>query len=140
MAVVPAALYFYRKNEESVCAEYRRHRGAAEKGISHVRVWESLAGDPAYGDPELRRYIRARAAYMAHGELWRIYGGGAQGEYREFTDTARRLIREHFAGVWQDAQTYSLRIRGMMAAARYCFPVWAAAAKLHGLYQRYANH
>ena len=139
MVVVPARLYFYRQNEEGISGQYRKYYGSAEKGISNVQVWVNLAEDPAYADPLLRNYIEARTAYMAHGQMWRIFCADEQSVYTEFVNATRQLLRDHFYKVWRDKETYSLRIRGLMGVGRYLFPLWAAAAKLYGLYQRRSN-
>lgn len=76
---------------------------------------------------------------MAHGELWRIYAAGEELTYKEFVNTARQLLRDHFSKIWADKETYSLRIRGLMGVGRYLFPLWAAASKLHGLHQRHRS-
>ena len=139
MTVVPARLYLYRQNEESVSGQYRKYQGSAERGISNAMLWETLAKAPEYTDAELRKYIEARAAYMAHGELWRIYAADEELTYKEYVNTARQLLRDHFSKIWADKETYSLRIRGLLGIGRYLFPLWAAASKLYGLHQRHRS-
>ena len=135
MAILPEKLYFYRRNPRSIMATY--NSGACSDtvvryGGAFIDLWDHLEKNSPVRDEQLRRYMDARAAYMAHGGLWRICAAGQEDRFKEQATKARRLIRDHVWKVWRDKETYNRKVSAVMFLCRYCFPLWVLAARISG--------
>ena len=132
MVVIPQALYFYRLNEASICGNYRNHfEKKLLHGIRNAELWMQLSYD-SHQDQSLNDYLAARAAYMAHGALWRIYAVGKKQTYQAESETMNAFIHKHFRQLWNDKETYNLRIRLIIWTYCYLRPIWMTAAVLTG--------
>lgn len=133
MAILPEKLYFYRPNPKSIMSTYNSgvfSYAVARYGAAFINLWGHLEKNSPVRDNMLRSYIGVRAAYMAHGGLWRVYGAGLEKTFAEEVALARRLIRDHAEKVWRNKKDYSGRARIMVCLCRYFYPLWATAAKL----------
>lgn len=133
MVVVSAGLYFYRISEESITGMYRKKKNNVINGISNATLWADIARNAPIEDEQLKGYLEARAAYTAHGGLWRVYRVGAEEEYNSFVLEAQKLIRAHCHKLFRDTETYSFKVRGVIAVCSYCFPLWKIAARLSSI-------
>lgn len=133
MVLVPAGLYFYRISEQSITGMYRKKKNNVINGISNATLWADIAQNAPIADEQLKGYLEARAAYTAHGGLWRVYRAGAETEYNAFVLKARNLIRAHCHKLFRDTETYSFKVRGIIWVCSYCFPLWKTAARLSSI-------
>lgn len=130
MTVVPVGLYFYRIHEESITGKYRKRKTNARSGIANATLWAYIARRSQVADPDLREYLEARAAYTAHGALWRVYCTGSEVEHREFAQEAHCLICSHCSKLLRDKETYNIRVRAVIWLCCHAFPLWKTAARL----------
>ena len=133
MVVVPAALYFYRLNEEGITGTYRKQKNSARfvvNGVSNAKLWAKIMADSPMRSTQLQNYLRARAAYTAHGALWRIYSTGTEQIYNNYLAEAKSLIAKHCTALVHDTQTYSFFLRFMCWLCCHCHFLWKLAAKV----------
>lgn len=135
MAILPEKLYFYRQNSQSIMGTYNSSKpsaSSARKGAAMINMWDHLERNTTVSDPAIQGYFHSRAAYMAHGGLWRIYGVGLEEAFSEEVSRARRLIRDHAIQIFRDKETYNRKVSAVMHLCRYCFPLWVLAARISG--------
>lgn len=130
MTVLPVGLYFYRIHEESIAGRYRKRKTNVRNGISNAMLWAYIACHSQVADPGLKDYLEARAAYTAHGALWRVYASGAEMEHREFTMEAHSLICSHCLQLLRDKETYNIKVRTVIWLCCHISPLWKSAARL----------
>lgn len=135
--VIPRAYYMYRENQNSILGKYNNSKldsNSIVKGISNVSSWINMMNDAEKiaKSESIRTYLRARAAYTAHGMLWRVYAAHLDGENVDFVHGSRRLIKEHASLIFRDRATYSLFIRIMCSLCARAFVIWKLAARLYG--------
>ncbi len=136
--VIPRAFYLYRENEDSILGKYngsKLENSSIIKGISNASAWLDIMNDAEERakSESVREYLRARAAYTAHGMLWRAYAAHLESEHEDFVCDSRRLIKEHSSCIFRDKATYSLFIRTMCALCSHAFAIWKLAARLYGV-------
>ena len=102
----------------------------ARYGGAFIELWYDIDKNSPVTDDRLRSYIGARAAYMAHGGLWRICAARREADFAEQVAMARRLIRDHAWKLWREKADYSGKVRLIVCLCRYFYPLWSAAAKL----------
>ena len=135
MAILSEKLYYYRQNSQSIMGTYNSGRpseSSARKGAAIISMWDYLERNTTVSEPAIRGYFHSRAAYMAHGGLWRIYGAGLEKAFSEEVSLARRLIRDHAIQIFRDKETYNRKVSAVMFLCRYCFPLWVLAARISG--------
>lgn len=138
-AIVPMALYMYRQNPESVMSVYNWDKAnpkVAQRGVADAKVWMLIAEHSPTQDKSLQDYLKAHAAYIAHGALWRAYSSKTEKEYAAFEKETRKLMKEAYQFIWNDRETYELHVRLVCGLCRYCFPVWKLVAGAYGMYAR----
>lgn len=141
-AVVPMALYAYRRNPQSITGTYHVQRMNPEnvaKGVANSNIWRLIACQSPISDKTLKEYIGARAAYVTHGALWRIYGLGMQNEYKSYCIEARKFIKENCLWLARDSKTYSALLRMACWLSCHAFWIWRVAAKLYCLMQSFRH-
>ena len=136
MTVLPVGLYFYRLHDESITGMYRKRKSNVNNGIANATLWAYIAKNSAVSDPALRDYLDARAAYTAHGALWRVYAFGAEKEHSEFAGEAHSLICSHCLQLLRDKGTYSIKVRSVVWLCCHAFPLWKNAARLSAVFNR----
>lgn len=132
MAILSEKLYFYRPNPKGIMGTYNSgvfSDAVARYGAAFINLWDHLEKNSPVSDKKLRNYIGARAAYMAHGGLWRICAANRKASFAEEVARAHRLIRDHAGKVWRNKEDYSGRARMMVCLCRYFYPLWATVAK-----------
>lgn len=129
MALINKAYYFYRQTDTSIMGNYRK-KTEIKKGISSAELWIRIAKDSKYYKTALKKYLEGRAAYMAHGALWRLYALGEDKANIKFVEDAKECIAAYWKETWKDKDTYSLKIRGAVLVNRFCFPMWVALVKV----------
>lgn len=137
--IVPMALYMYRQNPESVMSVYNWDKAnpkVAQRGVADAKAWMLIAEHSPTQDKSLRDYLKAHAAYIAHGALWRVYASKTEKKYADFSRETRSLLKEAYQCLWDDSETYELYVRLICGLCRYCFPVWKLAAGMYGMYAR----
>lgn len=135
MAVIPAALHFYRLNESSITGTYKKQKNSVKmvaNGVANAKLWATIACDSPMRTEKLRKYLRARAAYTAHGALWRVCSTGQEKNYRTFIAEARVLINSNCTEILQDKETYSRFLRFMCWMCSHSYTLWKMAAKAGG--------
>ena len=132
MVVLPTSLYFYRQREGSVMGIYRMQTGKTEAAIRHALLVGEIAD--TFSDSLIKQYLDAKAAYMAHSALWRIYLANKNADCQVFIRLARNRIRNAMSLVWKDKCTYPTHIRMMMGLCCYCFAVWRASIDIYRMY------
>ncbi|MBE6937883.1 MAG: glycosyltransferase [Ruminococcaceae bacterium] len=133
MVVIPKALYMYRQNENSILATYRNKKKNEKSmfgGVANSRLWGYIADEPKITYETLREYIKARAAYVTHGALFRVCLQKRENDYKEFVDAAKRIIKSNECLVRKDVETYSLKVRTIVWLCGKCFPLWKLGVKL----------
>ena len=116
-------LYYYRDNENSIMGHYRKDKGNVVGGIRHAQVWEQLAEENLQ-NKELDLYLKVRAAYMAHGAIWRIYKNKKENQYSEYICYARKQIKSSVKDLQKDTDSYNLKIKLIIWIYSYMFPIW----------------
>ena len=131
MAYSSMNLYFYRLNEDSVTETYRKNKAekATERGISVANVYWEIAENVPGDYPDLKKYLISRAAYVMHGALFRMNTFGVTGSYSEFCKKAGKYIRKHWKTVWDDKETYNIRVRFAIVLFVFFYPLWLVATK-----------
>lgn len=133
MIIVPAALHFYRLNEDSITGKYKtqmKNHKMVDKGIANANLWAQIAKYSTIKEPRLQSYLNARAAYTAHSALWRVYSTGQENVYIKFIAEARNLIRANCRLLLHDRETYSIFLRFMCWMCCHNYPLWKAAARI----------
>lgn len=130
MTVLPFGLYFYRIHDESITGRYRKRKTDVRNGIANATLWEYIAHNSQMADPSLQEYLEARAAYTAHGALWRVYASGAEMEHSEFAKEAHSLICRHYSKLLRDKKTYNIKVRAVIWMCCHISPLWKSAARL----------
>ena len=130
MTVLPFGLYFYRIHDESITGRYRKRKTNVRNGIANAMLWAYIACNSQVADPSLKEYLEARAAYTAHGALWRVYASGAETEHSEFAKEAHSLICSHCSKLLHDKKTYNIKVRSAIWLCCHIFPLWKNAARL----------
>lgn len=133
MVIVPAALYFYRLNEDSITGNYKKQKNNVKmvaNGVANATLWAAIMKESQIRTDELRKYLRARAAYTAHGALWRVSSTGEEKNYRTFVADAKALIHSNCAEILRDKETYSLFLRSMCWMCCHWHWLWKLAAKV----------
>lgn len=136
MVVISSSLYFYRQHEMSIMSMYRKKQGNIENGIIYSKLLEETAKGYSGQNSEMVNYLDARAAYSAHGALWRIFAQKKEKEFQAYVSEGRALIRRNYVKIWKDKSTYGIRIRAGIGLFNYCFPLWCTAVRI---YEWYAN-
>lgn len=135
--MVPHALYLYRLNPQGITGVYkaqRRNPKLVISGISNASQWAAIAQQSEIHDKALQNYLNARAAYVAHGALWRIYATRCEQEYAAYCAEASILLKEHCGLLLRDKATYSLPLRVMCGLYRSCFLLWKMMARVYGTF------
>lgn len=130
MTVLPFGLYFYRIHDESITGRYRKRKTNVRNGIANATLWAYIAHNSQVADPCLKEYLEARAAYTAHGALWRIYASGTEMEHSEFAKEAHSLICRHCSKPLRDKKTYNIKVRSVIWMCCHISPLWKSAARL----------
>lgn len=133
MVVVPSPLYFYRLNEGSITGTYKlqsKNPKMVIAGIRNAQAWSFIAQNSPVTSPILIDYLHNRAAYTAHGALWRIFSNGCEKEQRAYVREARNLVRQYWTIVIRDKESYSVFLRFMISLCANAYPLWVAAAKI----------
>lgn len=136
MVIVPAGMYLYRQNAQSITGAYRSNRSDPKmigNSIANATLWAFVAKNAHQADSTLKCYLEARTAYTAHGALWRIYSIGKQKENTAYALEAKRLIKDHFCKLFRDKETYDIKLRCIIGVCRYCFPLWRFGARIFGV-------
>lgn len=134
--MVPYALYLYRLNPQGITGAYKAQRHNPKlviNGVSNASQWAAIAQRSEIHDEALQNYLNARAAYVAHGALWRIYATRREEEYAAYCAEARGLLKKHCGLLLRDKATYSLPLRVMCGLCRSCFPLWKTMARIYGM-------
>lgn len=137
MVIIPKGLYFYRLNTESITGIYtfkKNNKVNIANGVANASLWAFIADSSAVTTPQLNEYLEARAAYVAHGALWRVYRSKSDEEYSDFVSASKQLINNHTGKLLRDTQTYNFKLRCMIRICRYCFPIWKIAARISALF------
>ena len=134
MTVLPFGLYFYRIHDESITGRYRKRKTNVRNGIANATLWAYIAHNSQVSDPSLQEYLEARAAYTAHGALWRVYASGAEMEHSEFAKEAHSLICRHCSKLLHDKKTYNIKVRAVIWLCCHISPLWKSAARLSAKY------
>ncbi len=134
MVIVPACLYYYRQNEQSIMSLYYKKKGRIEHAIANVNCWAFIANNSHITDIDLKKHIDSRAAYLAHSTLWRIYRHGAERDYQGFVSEARNYIKEHFKDLITQKKTYNAKIFAAIWLCSNLFPAWKIVAKASALF------
>lgn len=130
MVLVHTGLYFYRIHAQSITGLYRQKKSDVANGIANAALWALIARSSLISDPALKEYLEARAAYTAHGALWRIYCAHAEGNHTQHIAEERQLIHDHCSKLLRDKETYNLRVRAVVWLCSHAFPLWKTAARL----------
>ena len=133
MVVVPAPLYYYRLNEGSITGIYKLQTNNPKmvmNGIRNAQTWDVIAHNSPITSPALIDYLHNRAAYTAHGALWRVYCAGVEREHSQYVQEARALLRSYCSKLFRDRETYNVKVRAVVWLCRYVFPLWKLAARL----------
>lgn len=134
--MVPHALYLYRINPQGITGAYkaqRRNPKMVISGISNASQWTAIARQSEIHDKALQNYLNARAAYVTHGALWRIYATRREREHAAYCTDARALLKKYCGLLLRDKATYSLPLRAMCGICRSCFPLWKTMARIYGM-------
>lgn len=135
IVMVPHALYLYRLNPYGITGVYKTQRNNSKlviSGISNATQWAVIAKQSEIHDNDLRSYLNARAAYVAHGALWRIHATRCEQDYDVYCAYARTLLKKYYGLLLRDKSTYSLPLRVMCGICRNCFPLWKTMARIYG--------
>ena len=133
MVILPEKLYFYRIHNDSIMGAYRKHKGAAANGIANAQLWSYVAEDANCSNASLGEYLNARAAYVGHGALWRVFQQKAEREHPDFVQSTRGWIRRYCTPMCRDKETYPISARCAVWCCAHLFGVWKMAARLSGL-------
>ena len=133
MVIVPAYLYFYRQNEQSIMSLYYKKKCSVDYVIANASNWAFIANNSNISDNDLKSYLNSRVAYLAHSALWRIYRIGAENDHQEFASEAKNCIEEHFKELKTQKETYNIKIVAAVWLCCNLFPVWKTVAKASAL-------
>lgn len=133
MVVVTEGLYFYRLHDESITGVYRKKKSSPANGVANAELWAYIARNAKDISKPLQNYLQARAAYTAHGALWRVYLSGAEGTYSAFAKDARRIIHDACSLLCQDKETYGFRVRCAVWSCAHTFGIWKIIVKCSNL-------
>lgn len=133
MVILTENLYFYRLRDESVTGVYRKKRGSLANGVASAELWSYIAKDVNDVSKPLLNYLQARAAYMAHGALWRIHLSKAEGAYGNFIKEARRGINDYCSLLCRDKETYGVHVRCAVWVCAHAFCIWKIMIKCNRL-------
>ena len=134
MLIIQERLYMYRQTNQSILATYRRKKDNVKNGVANATLWAYIATACPESDMELKHYLEARAAYTAHGALWRVFRAQKDAEYRDFVFNSKECIRAHCAKALDDKDTYNIKVRVAMWSCRHLFPLWKMAARISALW------
>lgn len=137
MVIIPEGLYWYRVNEESITGIYafkKNNKVNIANGVANATLWAFIASSSPVSSPQLKEYLEARAAYVAHGALWRVYRSKTDRKYSDFISASKQLIHNHSGKLLRDTQTYNFRLRCIIWICRYCFPIWRMLARISALF------
>lgn len=132
MIIVPAALHFYRLNEDSITGKYKKQKNNVKmvaNGVANAKLWAAIANESPMRTSDLRNYLRARAAYTAHGALWRVSSTGEEKNYSAYVTEARTLINSNCTEILRDKETYSPFLRCMCWMCCNWHWLWRLASK-----------
>lgn len=124
MVIVQEGLYFYRIHDESITGVYRKKRGSAANGVANAELWSYIAKNARCVSDALQNYLDARAAYTAHGALWRVYLSRSEKQYGDFVGQARKLIRKYCKLLCSDRETYGIHVICAVWSCAHIFFVW----------------
>lgn len=134
--MVPHALYLYRLNPQGITGAYKAQRHNPKlviSGISNASQWAAIAQRSKIHDKALQNYLNARAAYVAHGALWRIYAARCEQEHAVYCAEARTLLKKYCGLLLWDRATYSFPLRVMCRLCRNSFFLWKTMARVYGV-------
>lgn len=124
MVVIKESLYCYRLHDESITGVYRKKKSSPTIGVANAEVWNYIAQNSRGVGKPLQNYLQARAAYTAHGALWRIYLSGEEGTYSTFAKEAKRIIRNACSLLCKDKETYGIHVRCAVWSCAHTFGIW----------------
>lgn len=134
MLIMQDRLYLYRQTEQSILATYRKKKNNVKNGVANATLWAYIANQCPENAIDLKQYLQARAAYTAHGAMWRIFRARKEAVCSEFISDARECIQAHCAKALKDKATYNLKVRIAMWSCRYLFPFWKIAAHISAIF------
>lgn len=130
MLIMQDRLYMYRQTDQSILATYRKKKSNVKNGVANATLWAYIANQCPESEIDLKQYLQARAAYTAHGAMWRIFRARKEAEFSEFISDARKCIRAHCAKALKDKATYNFKVRIAMWSCSYLFLLWRLAARI----------
>ena len=136
MVVVKEGLYFYRLHGESITGIYRRKKSSPANGVANAELWAYIAQNAEGISSTLHNYLRARAAYTAHGALWRVYLFGEEQTYCDFVKEAKRIIHVASSLLCHDKETYGIHVRCAVWNCAHLFVIWKIIVKCSSLLSR----
>lgn len=132
LAIISAGLYFYRVNEESITETYRKSTAnkLIERSQSMMQINEQIAEQVSSSNTALKRYMIARTVSVMHGALFRMHAYRIAKYHPDISAHAKKYIKKHWRTVWQEKETYNLRIRLPVALFKFSYPLWLLATQL----------
>ena len=140
MVVLAEGLYFYRIHEESITGVYQKKKESPAKGVANANLWAYIAENTEYTSVTLQNYLKARAAYMTHGALWRVYLSKEERAYCAFAKKARGIIREGCSLLCRDKETYGIHVRCAVWSCAHAFYVWRVVVRCNGVLDRWIEN
>lgn len=136
MVVVMEGLYFYRLHDGSITGVYRKKKSSSANGVANAKLWAYIAQNAEGIRKTLHNYLQARAAYTAHGALWRVYLFGEEEIYSDFVKEAKRTIYAASSLLCHDRETYGVHVRCAVWSCAHVFVIWKMIVKCSSLLSR----
>lgn len=111
-------------------------KSSLANGVANAELWAYIAQNVKDISMPLQNYLQARAAYTAHGALWRVYLSGAEGNYSAFAKEARIIIRDACLLLCRDRETYGIHVRCAVWSCAHTFDIWKIIVKCSNLLSR----